>query len=396
MSHQIQQTKTMFSILIIISVVHLINDSIQSVIPALNPIFASEFHFSYTQLGWIAFALNMTSSIFQPLIGALSDRKPSPYTLPIGMLLSFSAMIFIRFSESFAMILIAAVLIGLGSAIFHPEGSRVVALSAGKRRGLAQSIFQVGGNTGQALAPLFMILLFVPFGLNATWFFAIITAIAIFILLSIARWLSNHLKENMSTSEKKQSLGFLGTVNAFPLKWLILLLFLVFARSWYYSGIVNFYALYQVDVLHNGITNAQSYVFVFLIFGAIGTFLGGPLSDKIGRKNTIVLSMLGSLPFAVALPFCGPALAYVVIALDGLILLSSFSVTVVYAQDLLPGKIGTVSGLVIGLAFGMGAIGAVALGILADHIGLQTLIFWLAILPLAGWATLLLPNERKQ
>lgn len=291
--------------------------------------------------------------------------------------------------------MISVIFIGLGSATFHPEGSRVAFMAAGTRRGLAQSIYQVGGNSGQALAPLITALILVPLGQFGAIWFTLVAAIAIGLLIYIARWYSEQVRlqasvKKESTKKKKQSSLHRRTVTFA----ITLLIFLVFARSWFHAGITNFYAFYVIDQYGATIQQAQVYLFIFLAAGAIGTFAGGPLADKFGKRNIIMLSMLGSAPLTLILPHVGEIAAYPLIAVIGFIILSSFSVAVVYAQELVPGKIGTVSGLIIGLAFGMGALGSIALGLMADAIGLTNTMLFTVSLPILGIATFFLPSDK--
>ncbi|EGL84146.1 major facilitator superfamily MFS_1 [Caldalkalibacillus thermarum TA2.A1] len=387
-------TQTMYPILFIIGFVHLLNDAIQSVIPAMFPILEQSMGLTFLQLGIIAFALNMTSSIMQPVVGWITDKRPSPYALPIGLTFTLVGIIGIAVAPNFWYALFSALLIGLGSATFHPEGSRVAYMAAGNRRGLAQSIYQVGGNTGQAMAPLITALILVPLGQFGAIWFTIVTLIAILLLLYIARWYHGQLQEGRKKKHKQISAR--AKVGRYTIGFaLCLLVFLVFARSWYHAAITNFYAFYLIEEYQLTIRQSQVYIFLFLAAGAIGTFTGGPLADRFGKRNVLFFSMMGSAPLALWLPHAGPVTAYVLMTLIGFIILSSFAVVVVYAQELLPGKIGTVSGLIVGLAFGMGAIGSVALGWVADLVGLKLTMIGVACLPLVGLLTFLLPSDRK-
>ncbi|MDQ0256598.1 FSR family fosmidomycin resistance protein-like MFS transporter [Evansella vedderi] len=397
------EQKTMYKILVIIGFVHLLNDSIQAVIPAMFPVLQQSMGLTFTQLGLIAFALNLTASIIQPVVGLYTDKKPSPYALPIGLCFTFVGVIGLAFAPSFWFLILSVIFVGLGSATFHPEGSRVAYMAAGSRRGLAQSIFQVGGNTGQALAPLITALILVPLGQFGAIWFAIVAALAVALLMYIARWYSDQVKNRplpvkkvkkpatVETSAKEQS----GGKRKIVLFAISLLIFLVFARSWFHAGITNYYAFYLIDQFNLSIAQAQVYIFIFLGTGAIGTFAGGPLADRFGKRNMIMLSMVGSAPLALILPHAGPALSYVLLGIIGFIILSSFSVTVVYAQELVPGKIGTVSGLIIGLAFGMGAVGSIALGWFIDLFGLTSTILFAVALPLIGILTMFLPSDQR-
>ncbi|WP_235849093.1 MULTISPECIES: MFS transporter [Bacillaceae] len=389
----------MYKILFIIGFVHLLNDSIQAIIPAMFPILENSMGLTFTQLGFIAFALNLTASLIQPLVGLYTDKRPSPYALPIGLCFTFVGIIGLAFAPTFWFVMGSVIFIGIGSATFHPEGSRVAYMAAGDRRGLAQSIYQVGGNGGQALAPLITALILVPFGQFGAIWFTIVAALAIGLLFYIARWYSQQIKiqQSMKTAVKKAKTN---TKNAIQNRKIvkgaiILLVFIVFARSWFHAAITNFYAFYIIEQFNMTIPQAQVYIFIFLAAGAAGTFAGGPLSDKFGKRNMIMISMLGAAPLALIMPHAGPVLTYPLMAVIGFIVLSSFSVSVVYAQELVPGKIGTVSGLIVGLAFGMGAVGSVALGSLIDWIGLTNTMLLAVSLPLLGVLTMFLPSDQK-
>ncbi|WNF38196.1 MFS transporter [Bacillaceae bacterium IKA-2] len=390
------EQKTMYNILFIIGLVHLLNDSIQAVVPAMFPILQQSMGLTFTQLGLIAFALNLTSSLIQPVVGLYTDKKPSPYALPIGLCFTFLGVLGLAIAPSFWMIITSVIFIGLGSATFHPEGSRVAYMAAGNRRGLAQSIYQVGGNAGQALAPLITALILVPLGQFGAIWFTLVAALAVVLLIYIARWYSEQIqiiakrkliqKKEMKYNPKKKKIIIFA---------ITLLIFLVFARSWFHAGITNFYAFYIIEQFSLSIQQSQIYIFIFLASGAIGTFAGGPLADKYGKRNVLLLSMLGSAPLALYLPHAGAILTYPLLAAIGFILLSSFSVSVVYAQELVPGKIGMVSGLIVGLAFGMGALGSVALGIAADTFGLTSTMLFVVSLPLLGLLTFFLPTDQQ-
>ncbi|ADP31209.1 MFS transporter [Bacillus atrophaeus] len=387
---------TVYSILVIIGICHLLNDSLQAVIPAMFPILERSMSLTFTQLGIIAFTLNMVSSVMQPVIGWYADKRPMPYALPLGLTSSMLGILGLAFAPSFLTVLCCVFFIGLGSAVFHPEGSRVAYMAAGSKRGLAQSIYQVGGNSGQAMAPLITALILVPLGQFGAVWFTLVAALAVLFLIYIAKWYTARLGDLQHWPAKKAQTETKNTsISKSITAALIIIIFLIFARSWYVSAIGNFYTFYAMDTYHVSIRQAQSYIFVFLLFGAVGTFLGGPLADRFGKRTVIIFSLLVSAPLAILLPFAGPVLAYGVLALIGVILMSSFSVTVVYAQELVPGKIGTMSGLTVGLAFGMGAIGAVALGALIDSAGLTPTMIAIAFLPILGILAVLLPSDQK-
>ncbi|EKN66427.1 hypothetical protein BABA_15967 [Neobacillus bataviensis LMG 21833] len=387
---------TIYKILIIIGLCHLLNDAIQAVVPAMFPILEKSMGLSFTQLGIIAFSLNMVSSVMQPVVGMVTDKKPMPYALPIGLTFTLFGILGLGFASSFAMIVLSVLFIGLGSAVFHPEGSRVAYMAAGSRRGLAQSIYQVGGNTGQALAPVITALILVPLGqIGASWF-TIVAALAVILLVYIANWYKQRLIARPNLGKKKSiSVGKKEGLSKEVKKTLSLILLLIFARTWYSSGITNFYTFFAIKEYALTIKESQVFLFAFLLSGAVGTFFGGPLADRFGKKNIISFSMLATVPFSILIPYVPPTIAFIFLILTGFILMTSFSVTVVYAQELVPGKIGTMSGLTVGLAFGMGAIGSVGLGYIADLIGLQTMITWLGVLPLLGLIAFALPTDQK-
>jgi FSR family fosmidomycin resistance protein-like MFS transporter len=392
-----QNRETSYKILFIIGVCHLLNDSIQAIIPAMFPILEKSMGLSFTQLGLIAFALNMVSSILQPVIGMVTDKKPMPFALPIGLTFTLCGVLGLALAPGFEWIVISVLFIGLGSAIFHPEGSRVAYLAAGSRRGLAQSIYQVGGNSGQAMAPLITALILVPLGqIGAAWFTAV-AAVAVGLLLYIAFWYAKTLETQNALQKKqnkKESANQKGISKAIWFS-LVLILFLIFARSWYISGMTNYYAFYTIETYSFSIKQSQIFLFTFLVAGALGTFFGGPLADRFGKKLIIFLSMIISAPLTILIPFVPPFAAFILLLLTGFILMSSFSVTVVYAQELVPGKIGTMAGLTVGLAFGMGAIGSIVIGYLADRIGISNTMILTGFLPLLGLLTLLLPSDQK-
>ncbi|MDM5154372.1 MFS transporter [Bacillus sp. DX1.1] len=390
-------TPTIYRILFAISFGHFLNDSMQAVVPALFPILEKSMNLSYMQVGWIAFALNMTSSIMQPVFGMYSDKKPSPFLLPLGMFSSMLGMIGLAFAPNFIIVIISVLFIGLGSAVFHPEGARVAYMAAGAKRGLAQSIYQVGGNTGNSLAPIFTALIFVPLGQIGSLGFTGFAAVGIVLLMFVSKWYKNELINGAVRRKKRAALEAENAIISTHIKFVVVLLvFLTFVRSWYGAGIGNFYQFYLIEHYGLSIQNAQYYVFAFMIAGVLGTFFGGPLADRFGKKNIIVFSMLGSAPLALLLPHVSLTWVVPLFICIGFISSSSFSVIVVYAQELVPGKIGMVSGLIVGLAFGLGALGAVVLGKLADVYSLNFIMVLCSCLPLIGLTSWLLPSDRKQ
>ncbi|EJR59960.1 hypothetical protein IIO_03319 [Bacillus cereus VD115] len=390
------ETPTIYRILFAISFGHFLNDSMQAVVPALFPILEKTMNLSYMQVGWIAFALNMTSSIMQPVFGMYSDKKPSPFLLPLGMFSSMLGMIGLAFAPNFIVVIISVLFIGLGSAVFHPEGARVAYMAAGAKRGLAQAIYQVGGNTGNSLAPIFTALIFVSLGQIGSLGFTAFAAVGIVLLISVSNWYKNELATGAVRRKKRAALEAENAIVSTHIKFVIILLvFLTFVRSWYGAGIGNFYQFYLIEHYGLSIKNAQYFVFAFMIAGVLGTFFGGPLADRFGKKKIIVFSMLGSAPLALLLPHVSLVWVVPLFLCIGFISSSSFSVIVVYAQELVPGKVGMVSGLIVGLAFGLGALGAVVLGKLADIYSLQFIMLLCSCLPLIGLTSWLLPSDKK-
>ncbi|MGK7378737.1 MFS transporter [Planococcus sp. 1R117A] len=375
---------------------HMLNDSLQAVIPAMFPILETDLGLTFTQLGLIAFALNIVASVLQPVVGFISDRKPMPFALPLGMTSSFVGIAGLAFAPEYWMILVSVMFLGLGSAIFHPEGSRVSYMAAGTRRGLSQSIYQVGGNSGQALAPLISAFILVPLGQHGAALFLFVAAIGIFILSKISAWYKSQLAKEKLQKGKRAILSSLPELTKKQVGIaLALLMIIIFARSFYVTNMTSFYIFHLMESYGLTIQTGQLYIFLFLAVGAAGTFFGGPMADKVGRKNVIVLSLFVPIPLAIALPYVPLFAVIVLLVLIGFFIMLSFSVTVVYAQELVPSKIGTMSGLTVGLAFGMGAIGGVVIGILMDSIGVYETMIVVSFLPIIGLVGLGLPKDRK-
>ncbi|MDN7246852.1 MFS transporter [Planococcus shenhongbingii] len=375
---------------------HMLNDSLQAVIPAMFPILETDLGLTFTQLGLIAFALNIVASVLQPVVGFISDRKPMPFALPLGMASSFVGIAGLAFAPEYWMILVSVMFLGLGSAIFHPEGSRVSYMAAGTRRGLSQSIYQVGGNSGQALAPLISAFILVPLGQHGAALFLFVAAIGIFILSKISAWYKSQLAKEKLQKGKRAILSSLPELTKKQVGIaLALLMIIIFARSFYVTNMTSFYIFHLMESYGLTIQTGQLYIFLFLAVGAAGTFFGGPMADKVGRKNVIVLSLFVPIPLAIALPYVPLFAVIVLLVLIGFFIMLSFSVTVVYAQELVPSKIGTMSGLTVGLAFGMGAIGGVVIGILMDSIGVYETMIVVSFLPIIGLVGLGLPKDRK-
>ena len=387
--------RTVYPVLLSISFSHLLNDSIQSLIPSLYPVLKTAYHLSYAQVGLITFTFQITASFFQPFIGSYTDRHPQPFSLPVGMSCTLVGLILLSFSNSFSATLLSVGCIGLGSAIFHPESSKVAYMASGGRRGLAQSIFQVGGNTGSALGPLLAALIIVPYGRMHILYFGLLALLAILVLINIGRWYKQNFKlilkkhkkiiaeESPALSKRKITIT------------IIILLLLIFSKYFYLASMTSYFTFYLINKFHVSVQNSQIHLFIFLASVAAGTFMGGPLGDRFGRKYVIWFSILGVAPFTLLLPHANLLWTGILSIIIGFILSSAFSAILVYAQELLPGKVGMISGLFFGFAFGMGGIGSALLGVLADHTSIFFVYQICAFLPLIGLFTGFLPNIRS-
>ncbi|MFJ7650103.1 MFS transporter [Lysinibacillus sp. NPDC097279] len=396
MNKQIENSNNpVFPIMIAIAIAHLINDTMQSVIPAMFPILKSELGLTFTQIGLISFVLNMFASALQPVVGYVSDKKPMPYALPIGMISSFIGIAILAFTTQYWVIIIAVLFLGFGSAIFHPEGSRVSFMAAGSKRGLSQSIYQVGGNSGQALAPLISAYILDIFGQRGAAFVLVATTIGILLLSKIASWYKKQLEQERLSKKKRTLVSSLPPLTKKQVGIALTLLFtIIFARSFYTTNITSFYVFYLMDHYNVSLRLGQILIFTFMAFGVVGTFLGGSLSDRIGRKNVILLSVVVPMPFCLALPYVPLWTATIFLIIIGTLIMISFSVTVVYAQELVPTKIGTMAGLTTGFAFGMGAIGAIVIGVLMDHKGIDFTMLIVSLLPLLLLVAFFLPKDK--
>jgi FSR family fosmidomycin resistance protein-like MFS transporter len=387
--------KTVYPVLIAIALAHLINDLMQSVIPSTYPILKANFNLSFTQIGLITFVFQCTASILQPFIGFYTDKKPKPYSLAIGMIFTIAGLSLLAFSTAFWMLLVSVAFVGVGSSIFHPEASRVAFLGSGGKRGLAQSIFQLGGNAGSAIGPLLVALIVAVYGQSYIICFILAGIVGFFILIKIAIWYKNQLFFNASkiatNSENKIALS-----KNKVLFTLIILLLLMFSKFFYMSSITNYFTFYLIHKFHLGIASAQFHLFLFLFALAAGTLVGGPLGDKFGRKYIIWISILGVAPFSLALPYVNLFWTSCLSMLIGFILASAFSAILVFAQELLPGKVGMISGLFFGLAFGMGGIASAVLGYIADITSIEYVYKIVSFLPLIGIFTYFLPNVKNK
>ncbi|MFD2582009.1 MFS transporter [Pedobacter vanadiisoli] len=382
--------KTVFPILFALSFSHLLNDTIQSLIPAIYPVIKTSYHLSFSQIGLITLTFQLAASLLQPFVGLYTDKKPQPYSLAVGMGFTLMGLISLSQSAHFYTILLSVCFIGIGSSIFHPEASRMAHAASGGKRGLAQSVFQLGGNAGSSLGPLLAAWIIVPYGQFSVIWFSVIALLAIVILTYVGNWykgfmLSRSKKVNMQT-----------VVNQFSRSKIVfsvcILLLLIFSKYFYMASLTNYFTFYLIDKFHVSVQTSQIYLFIFLFSVAAGTLLGGPIGDKIGRKYVIWVSILGTAPFALLLPHANLFWIGVLIVPIGMILASAFSAILVYAQELIPGKVGLVAGLFFGFAFGMGGIGSALLGKLADSTSIEYVFNVCAFLPLIGLLTGFLPN----
>lgn len=385
--------KTVYSILFAISFAHLLNDLIQAIIPSVYPILKEKYNLSFSQIGLITFAFQFSASIFQPLVGYYTDKHPKPFSQIYGMLFSLAGIVSLSFADNFYWILLSVVFIGTGSSIFHPESARISNLASGGKRGLAQSIFQVGGNFGTALGPLLVALIVVPHGQMYILWFIIAAIIGLAIISKIAFWYRDHL-----VYRKNKVQPFINLHNLPKRKVQVsiaILLIVIFSKFFYSASLSSYYTFYIIDKFHLSIKEAQFHMFIYLIAYAVGTILGGPLGDKIGRKYVIWLSVFGAAPFALLLPYVNLFWTDVLMVVIGIIISSAFPAILVYAQELLPKKLGMVSGLFYGFAFGMGALGSALLGNLADATSIQYVYHVCSFLPLIGIICYFLPNLKK-
>ncbi len=383
--------KTVFPILLTISVSHLLNDTIQSLIPSIYPLVKETYSLSFSQIGLITLTFQLAASLLQPFVGFFTDKKPQPFSLAVGMSLTLTGLIVLALNHSYGILLVSVALVGLGSSVFHPEASKVAFMASGGRRGLAQSIFQVGGNAGSAVGPLLAAAIIVPFGQTSILWFSVLALLAIFLLVNVGRWYGSNMHRikgkagsGIKTGPALSKARITGAV--------VILLVLIFSKYFYLACISNYYTFYLIDKFHVSVQNSQLYLFIFLFSVAAGTLLGGPLGDRFGRKYIIWFSILGAAPFTILLPYVSLFWTSILTVFIGFILASAFSAILVYAQELLPGKVGTVAGLFFGFAFGMGGLGSALLGVLADRTSIQNVFKVCSFLPLIGLLTGFLPN----
>lgn len=385
---------TAFKVLGAISVAHLMNDMIQSILLAIYPMLKESFTLSFAQIGLITLVYQLAASLLQPFIGFYTDRNPKPYSLPVGMGFTLAGLLMLAMAPSFGWLLAAAVLVGTGSSVFHPESSRVARMASGGRHGLAQSLFQVGGNVGSALGPLAAALFIIPHGQRSVAWFSLAALFGIVVLTGIGRWYSAN-RERLrprargaaagNALSRRQVLGALAVLGV-----------LVFSKYFYLASLNSYFTFYLIDKFGLSVREAQLYLFLFLAAVAVGTVVGGPVGDRIGRKIVIWVSILGVAPFTLLLPYANLFWTGALVVVIGVVLASAFSAIVVYAQELVPGKVGMIAGLFFGFAFGMGGLGAAALGKLADATSIAHVYQVCAYLPLLGVVAVLLPDVEKK
>lgn len=383
---------TVLAIILAVSFCHMINDIMQSLLAAIYPMLKTDFHLDFWQIGMLTMAFQVTASLLQPVIGMYTDKRPLPYSLPVGMTSSLIGLVVLAFAPTYAVLVMGAVLVGLGSSIFHPESSRVARLASGGRFGLAQSMFQVGGNFGQAIGPLLAAFIVVPFGQSSVAWFTALALVGIFVLWHVGGWYGAHIRDR--AKRKPASTLFPPLPRRTITIALVVLTILTFSKNIYMASLASYYTFYVIERFGVSVQESQVLLFMFLGAAAVGTFVGGPIGDRFGAKTVIWFSILGVLPFTLALPFADLFWTKILTVLIGLIMASAFSAIVVFAQELVPGRVGMIAGIFFGLAFGFGGIGAAVLGVVADHRGIG-FVFWIcSFLPLFGLLTIFLPSMK--
>ena len=382
--------KTALAVLGAISFSHLLNDMMQSLVPSIYPILKTEYTLSFTQIGLITLTFQITASLLQPVVGYVTDKKPQPYALPLGMGCTLLGLLLLAFAASYPILLLGAAMVGMGSSVFHPESSRVARLASGGRHGLAQSVFQVGGNIGSASGPLMAAFIILPHGQASLAWFSAAALVAMAVLYGVANWYQTHRRARGAKAKSDYVPPKLSKRQVTVA--LLVLLALIFSKFFYTESLRSYYTFYLIDRFHVSVQQSQVFLFVFLGAFAAGTLAGGPIGDRIGRKRVIWFSILGPLPFTLLLPHVGLFWTVALSVVIGVILSSAFSAILVYAQELVPGRVGMVAGLFFGLAFGMGGVGAAVLGGLADRTSVEFVYQVCAFLPVIGLLTVLLPN----
>ena len=386
------QELTAFAVLAAISFAHFLNDIVQSLLPAIYPLLKASFDLSFGQIGLMTLALMLTASVLQPVVGFIADTRPTPHALMIGMACSLVGLLLIAMADSYWMLLVAAACVGVGSAVFHPESSRIARMASGGRHGLAQSLFQVGGNAGSSVGPLVAAFLVAPFGQRALAWCALIPLAGMATAVRVGRWFRQR-QAHPSFAKAHRGTQQVSALSRVRVGWtLAVLAALIFSKYFYLASLTSYYTFYLITKFHVTVRAAQVHLFIFLAAVAVGTILGGPIGDRFGRKHVIWGSILGVLPFTLALPYANLFWTTALTIVIGLTLASAFSAIVVYAQELVPGRVGLISGVFFGFAFGMGGLGAAALGQLADAIGIEAVYRACAFLPAIGLLTAFLPD----
>jgi FSR family fosmidomycin resistance protein-like MFS transporter len=383
---------TSLPVLITLSLCHLLNDLLQALLPAIYPMLKDDFQLSFAQIGLITLTSQVTSSVLQPIVGFYTDRNPQPFSLAIGMMFTLGGLLALAFAQHFGLILAAAAVAGIGSSIFHPESSRIARLASGGRHGFAQSLFQTGGNVGTSFGPLLAALIVLPRGRSSLAWFSVIAFVALALLWRIGQWYAHLRRERAKTGAPRVPPA---PIDARARKALAVLLALVFSKYIYLASLSSYFMFFLIDRFHISVGSAQLHLFAFLGAVGAGTFIGGPIGDRFGRKYVIWGSILGVLPFTLALPYVSLFWTGVLSVIIGLILASAFSAILVFAQELVPGRVGLVAGLFFGFAFGIGGLGAAALGRLADVYGIAAVYHVCAFLPALGLLAAWLPDVEK-
>ena len=386
-------TGTTFAILVSLSVCHMLNDLNQSLVPALYPLLKTSYHLDFAQIGLITLASQLTASMLQPVVGMVTDRRPQPFSLPVAMSCSLVGLLLLSVANSYPVILCAAALVGVGSSVFHPEASRVARMASGGRYGFAQSLFQLGGSCGSATGPLLAAFIVLPRGQSSVGWFSLVALLAMAMLTYVGAWYNRHPAMEARRGRRVPPPAAVSPVpRATVIMAMSIILILLFSKNVYTASLSSYYIFFLIEKFHVTVQNAQLHLFVFLGAVAIGTFAGGPIGDRFGRKPVIWFSIVGALPFALLLPYASLLWTGVLSVIIGLIIASAFSAIIVYAQELLPGRVGMVAGMMFGFSFGLGGLGAAALGRIADVTGIEFVYHICSFLPVIGLLTAFLPN----
>lgn len=388
----LESAKTVYPILFAISFAHLLNDTMQAVIASIYPLLKVDFHLSFAQIGLVTLCYQITASLLQPFVGLYTDKNPKPFSIVAGMGFSLIGVLSLAWADSFAFVLIAVSLIGIGSSIFHPESSRIAHLASGGKRGFAQSFFQLGGNSGSALGPLLAALIVAPFGQHGIMWFSLAAIMGVMLAIYIGKWYRGSVSKKTAKTVPAAHASLSQNKVVFSL---VILLILIFSKYVYLAGMTSYYTFFLMNKFGLTIQESQIQLFIFSSAVAIGTVAGGPIGDRFGRKYVIWISILGAAPFTMLLPYANLFWTTILAVCIGLIISSAFSAIVVYAQELVPGKVGLIGGLFFGLSFGMGGLGSALLGNLADHTSIEYVFQLCAFLPLIGIITGLLPKLGK-